>query len=882
MNRLMQKRHSLLLSLLWIVLLAACGQGTGQTTFGSIAFKAHFNASSSLGEQYESTSEIDVCVEFGIQTIAAKVIDTNGSTRGEGSWPCDTEGHRGTINRIPSGTGYRVVIEGIIGESARWRGEIVDVTVVAGQTTYAGTVEMSRIDNYTVTATAGAGGSIDPSGDQTVNHGDSISFAITADPGFFLSSILINESAVTPADPFVIDNVTADTTIHAEFAPVVFVDADAPGGGDGRSWANAFNTLQEAINNAPAGADIWVGGGTYELSNQVSLNRVVHIYGGFSGDERLQAQRDATANPTRIDGGLATRCLFINADATLNGLWIQNGRHIADFNGQGGGIFVDDASPHLIGCIFENNASTINSGGASGGAIYINGGSPVIDDCRFENNFTANGPQPSQGGAIYNHNGFPTINDTVFIGNRAPGDESAAGAIYNSGGSATITRCRFTDNYAGMNSGGLGGAIFNGGGMHVISGSVFRGNLAEGTISGHGGAIYNWSSVLTLTNSIFTDNEARHWQSGRGGAIYNFNSDPAITNCTFFDNRAVGTNESYAIGAAILNMDSRPQIVNSIFWGNLADQLAAVFDEGTSLSQINHCNMDHYPGNSQEGTGNISADPLLDARGHLRPGSLCIGQGDNASAPDTDIDGEPRPQGGQSDIGADEFVDGDGDAMPDYWETIYGLNTGTDDSGGDLDGDRVLNEFEYRFDLNPDRANPVLDSANRGFYQENGDHDQNNDSTPTGRLAGPMHRSYFIFPLDSVADPVVTAVLRLEVVNYQSSLTSDDLELFDVTTDPATLEQSGTGQTAIFDDLGSGTSYSILPVGPGDVGQILEIPLPASALADINAQLGGSFSVGLVLNFFGVVSTEYVTFSTGSEDRVHQLILSTEQTIGIP
>lgn len=60
------------------------------------------------------------------------------------------------------------------------------------------------------------------------------------------------------------------------------------------------------------------------------------------------------------------------------------------------------------------------------------------------------------------------------------------------------------------------------------------------------------------------------------------------------------------------------------------------------------------------------------------------------------------------------------------------------------------------------------------------------------------------------------------------------------------------------------------------MGQILDIPLPASALADINARLGGSFSVGLGLNFFGVVSTEYVTFSSGSEDRVHQLILSTE------
>lgn len=46
-------------------------------------------------------------------------------------------------------------------------------------------------------------------------------------------------------------------------------------------------------------------------------------------------------------------------------------------------------------------------------------------------------------------------------------------------------------------------------------------------------------------------------------------------------------------------------------------------------------------------------------------------------------------------------ADTDGDGMPDWWETKYGLINGTDDSGGNPDGDALTNVEEYNAGSNP-------------------------------------------------------------------------------------------------------------------------------------------------------------------------------------
>lgn len=70
---------------------------------------------------------------------------------------------------------------------------------------------------YTITATAGPNGSINPSGNVTVNHGDSIEFTITPNPGYFIDDVLVDGSSVGPVSSYKFINVTANHTIHAIF-----------------------------------------------------------------------------------------------------------------------------------------------------------------------------------------------------------------------------------------------------------------------------------------------------------------------------------------------------------------------------------------------------------------------------------------------------------------------------------------------------------------------------------------------------------------------------------------------------------------------------------------------------------------------------------------
>ncbi len=68
----------------------------------------------------------------------------------------------------------------------------------------------------TVTATAGSGGSISPSGAVPVRYDGSRSFTVTPDSGYVIDRILVDGSPVTQ-NPYTFTSVTADHTIEATF-----------------------------------------------------------------------------------------------------------------------------------------------------------------------------------------------------------------------------------------------------------------------------------------------------------------------------------------------------------------------------------------------------------------------------------------------------------------------------------------------------------------------------------------------------------------------------------------------------------------------------------------------------------------------------------------
>ena len=99
---------------------------------------------------------------------------------------------------------------------------------------------------------------------------------------------------------------------------------------------------------------------------------------------------------------------------------------------------------------------------------------------------------------------------------------------------------------------------------------------------------------------------------------------------------------------------------------------------------------------------------MLDYR--LKYGSPCVTSGVTLADAALDADGETRPQGARSCMGAYEYngatYDSDSDGMKDSWETNYTLNPlNAADAAIDNDGDTYINYSEFIADTDPTASN---------------------------------------------------------------------------------------------------------------------------------------------------------------------------------
>ena len=73
------------------------------------------------------------------------------------------------------------------------------------------------INTYMITATAGTGGSISPSGAVSVNYGGSQGFTISPNTNYHLASLTVDGSPITPTGSYTFTAVTASHSIAATF-----------------------------------------------------------------------------------------------------------------------------------------------------------------------------------------------------------------------------------------------------------------------------------------------------------------------------------------------------------------------------------------------------------------------------------------------------------------------------------------------------------------------------------------------------------------------------------------------------------------------------------------------------------------------------------------
>jgi hypothetical protein len=94
----------------------------------------------------------------------------------------------------------------------------------------------------TITATAGPGGTISPSGAVIVKNGESQTFSITPDPGYHIADVLVDGVSVGSVTSYTFSKVTADHTIVASFCVGLTFELMPPAlnhESEGR-WVTAF------------------------------------------------------------------------------------------------------------------------------------------------------------------------------------------------------------------------------------------------------------------------------------------------------------------------------------------------------------------------------------------------------------------------------------------------------------------------------------------------------------------------------------------------------------------------------------------------------------------------------------------------------------------
>jgi hypothetical protein len=114
---------------------------------------------------------------------------------------------------------------------------IIDGTPVAADTQYTFSSATANhtiraafaIDQFTITATAGANGSISPNAANSLIYNSSIHFSITPNIGYHVDSLIIDGALVAPDSQFTFNNVIANHTIHAAFAIDIFTVTPSAG-----------------------------------------------------------------------------------------------------------------------------------------------------------------------------------------------------------------------------------------------------------------------------------------------------------------------------------------------------------------------------------------------------------------------------------------------------------------------------------------------------------------------------------------------------------------------------------------------------------------------------------------------------------------------------
>ncbi len=209
---------------------------------------------------------------------------------------------------------------------------------------------------------------------------------------------------------------------------------------------------------------------------------------------------------------------------------------------------------------------------------------------------------------------------------------------------------------------------------------------------------------------------------------------------------------------------------------------------------------------------------------------------------------------GQPAVG-DQFVILNNDGADPITGTFAGLPNGATFNVGDIGfrinynggtgNDVVLTVQSVTVPSVPGTA-VTLNSADRGWYNDIGYHDPDNQNYYVGDLDTGTNtlRNWFVFNVPVFTGTVAKAELLINCFSNLSPHPDETYVLRHVSTPIATLTAGGSGLTNIYKDLADGPVYAVRKVYMVETGQRAIIPLNVTFLNDVTAAKGSQIALG--------------------------------------
>ena len=456
----------------------------------------------------------------------------------------------------------------------------------------------------------------------------------TRQPGFFTRSLIATFCLAVPS--------------FAQGGGQVYVDDDAPLGGDGTSWATAYRYLQDALIPAPVDAQIFIAKGSYkpddsenhafitpgDRTQAFTITRNVILFGGYAGIGAPNPdERDIDGYQTILTGDLNG---LDPVDPGLYGAPANDPSSSPEVNDNSAHVVrvTEDASGVLSGVTVERGIAWQDSQAPnwSGGGVIVDttGSTLFLSECLLRWNFAA-----QRGGAVSSE-GTLVVDRTTFINNRSteggavacfrPAQDEAQVNVY-------FSRNRFYENYAGPDRGRGGAISYDGHARALAVNNVFRQNLSQGVSSAEGAVFYMYKDIkVEAYNNTFYKNMCLASGEAKGSVL------------------SIQGGGGGGGGVSGVNLE----FANNICWGNVPNTVQMDYN-GAGIGNFGHNDIEQLASNLPAGVlspGNdFEADPLFvgDLWCHIQQTSPCVDRGTNQAIQPTYLafhieDNDSRPR----------------------------------------------------------------------------------------------------------------------------------------------------------------------------------------------------------------------------------------------